>query len=70
MLTRSGGETVSVQTTRDNFYLIQWNGNSYPPDEGNQPVVFVSWYAAMAYAEWAGKRLPTEGGVGKGKDSR
>ena len=26
----------------------------------NHPAVFVSWYGAMAYAEWKGKRLPTE----------
>ena len=44
----------------DGDYLKHWNGNNYPPDNGKHPVVYVSWYAAMAYAEWCGKRLPTE----------
>lgn len=26
----------------------------------NHPVTLVSWYGAMAYAAWKGKRLPTE----------
>ena len=45
---------------RNPFYLHAWNGNNYPSGKGNHPVTNVSWHAAMAYAAWVGKRLPTE----------
>ena len=41
-------------------YLWDWNGNNYPKGKSKHPVDSVSWYAAMAYSKWAGKRLPTE----------
>lgn len=44
----------------DDRYLKQWNDDlSFDDELANRPVVNVSWFAAQAYAEWAGKRLPT-----------
>ena len=41
---------------------IEKAGNIYKPKAGyeNHPVVEVSWYGAAAYAQFYGKRLPTE----------
>ncbi|HET6201418.1 MAG TPA: bifunctional serine/threonine-protein kinase/formylglycine-generating enzyme family protein [Planctomycetota bacterium] len=36
------------------------SGGTYPPGEGRHPVDRVSWYDAIAYANWTGTRLPTE----------
>ena len=41
-------------------YLKHWNRNDYPNGKADHPVTYVSWYAAMAYAKWVDKRLPTE----------
>lgn len=37
-----------------------WRDGSYPPQLADHPVVNVSYRDATAYAEWAGRRLPTE----------
>ena len=45
----------------DASYLKNWSGDLEPGPSlaANAPVTFVSWFAAKAYAQWKGKRLPT-----------
>jgi len=41
-------------------YLRHWDHGKIPAGHGNDPVVYVSLEDALAYSEWAGKRLPSE----------
>ncbi len=45
----------------DEGYLSHWEGDlDFGTDsQADRPVVNVSWFAARAYAEWQGMRLPT-----------
>ena len=45
----------------NNDYLEHWQGTSpdYETVGENRPITHVSWFAANAYCQWAGGRLPT-----------
>jgi formylglycine-generating enzyme required for sulfatase activity len=43
----------------DESYLKHWSGDlAFDDGLANVPVTWVSWFAAKAYAQWKGKRLP------------
>lgn len=41
-------------------YLRHWRTANEIERNGDHPVVNMNWYAAVAYCQWAGKRLPSE----------
>ena len=60
------GRAVSWEEALGSFYdstghpgPAVWEGGDFPKGRENHPVAGVSWYEAAAYAEFAGKHLPT-----------
>ena len=44
----------------DDSYLRHWDSDlGFAEEHRHAPVTQVSWFAARAYADWAGRRLPT-----------
>jgi cephalosporin-C deacetylase-like acetyl esterase len=61
-----GGRTLSWREAMAQFRdatarpgPATWQGGTYPAGQEDYPVTGVSWYEAAAYAEFAGKSLPT-----------
>jgi serine/threonine-protein kinase len=42
------------------LFLSHWTNGRIPPGMEKHPVVFVSFFDALAYCDWAGMTLPTE----------
>ena len=48
------------QLYAESGYLAGWNGDRVPAVTALEPVTSVSWFAAKAYCECEGQRLPTQ----------
>jgi formylglycine-generating enzyme required for sulfatase activity len=57
-----GGKTLITASSGGYDWGLHYNGSRWKPAATyeNHPVIYVSWYGAKAYAEWAGGDLPTE----------
>jgi gamma-glutamyl hercynylcysteine S-oxide synthase len=53
-------KSSGYRPTDTSRFLKHWIDGKIPAGMENHPVIYVSYEDAMAYAGWAGKRLPTE----------